>query len=162
VKATGAGAVGAATDALDHTRATSQKDGAAVTAHTIEILPAERSGTLSIHGMDDETKTLLGFLARYTGRTLENYEMDLRQFQAWAHGMGLLRLLDAERFHLELYVRHLVERGLAASTVSRMFGTVRGLFHYAHVDGVIAKDPAAYVKSSPAATSRRSSTGSAA
>ncbi|MBV9292646.1 MAG: tyrosine-type recombinase/integrase [Frankiales bacterium] len=105
------------------------------------------SGDLTVHGMDDETKVMLGFLARHYGRTLENYELDLRLFKQWATSNGLLNILTAERWQLELYVRHMVtERHLAPATVSRRFGTIRQLYRFAHDDGVIARNPAAGVR----------------
>ena len=118
-----------------------------MTTHAIEILPAgTSSNAIGVHGIDDENKALLGYLARYKGQTLRNYEFDLRTFQEWTRKIGLLRMLDAERYQLELYVRYLTERGLAPATIGRRFGTVRGFYHFAHVDGLILKDPAAYVK----------------
>lgn len=115
-------------------------------AQTIEILPAQPSGSLTMHGMDDETKAMLGFLARYHGRTLENYELDLKQFKEWTLERGIPNMLRAERWQLELYVRHMVDRGLAASTISRRYGTVRSFYRMAHADGLMAKDPAYYVR----------------
>lgn len=115
-------------------------------AQTIEILPPRTPRDLTAHGMDDETKAMLGFLARYHGRTLENYELDLKQFKEWTLSNGIGNMLRAERWQLELYVRHMVERGLAASTISRRYGTVRSFYRMAHADGLITKDPAYYVR----------------
>lgn len=115
-------------------------------SHAIAQPPVVTGATLNIHGMDDETKAVLGYLARYTGRTLGNYELDLKMFRRWMPTVGLTRILDAERWQLELWVRSMTEAGYAPSTVSRRFGAVRGFFHFAHVDGLIAKDPSAYVR----------------
>lgn len=118
----------------------------AETQQIVDIIPAQHSGgTLGHHPLDDETKALLGYLARYHGKTLTNYEIDLRQFKTWTLDFGLKSMLQAERYQLELYVRYMQDRGLATSTINRRFGTVRGFYHFAHVDGLILKDPAAYV-----------------
>lgn len=118
-----------------------------MTAHAIEVTTLGTSGTLDIHGLDDERKAYVGFLARYDGQTLRNYEWDLKNFKAWTVSeLGLLTMLQAERHHLELFVRGLRAWGLAASTIGRRFGTVRGYYTYAHVEGLIQKNPAAYVK----------------
>ncbi|HET9733205.1 MAG TPA: tyrosine-type recombinase/integrase [Acidimicrobiales bacterium] len=85
------------------------------------------------------------FLARYRGRTLESYRHDLRSFFAWAEGVGL-EVLSANRSQLELYVRYLEETGLAPSTIDRRVSTVCGFYRFAHVDGVIASNPAQYVR----------------
>lgn len=85
------------------------------------------------------------FLARYSGRTLESYRHDLRSFFTWAERVGL-EVLSATRPQLELYVRHLEETGLAPSTIDRRVSTVCGFYRFAHVDGVIASNPAQYVR----------------
>src|SRR4051794_31106411 len=96
--------------------------------------------------MDDEMKAYFGFLARFRHpTTLADYEMDLKQFQAWTRQMNILSMLAVERVHLDPYVAHMVTRGLAPATINRRFGTVRGFFRYAHVEGMILKDPAAYI-----------------
>lgn len=119
-----------------------------MTAQPIEILRPGGDGTLTVHGMDDETKAMLGFLARYHGSTLVNYEHDLKVFATWARNHGLLNVLDAERWQLELYVRSLIEQGLKPSTIGRRFGTVRSFYRMAHADGLLStgKDPAFYVR----------------
>ncbi|HET6965619.1 MAG TPA: site-specific integrase [Acidimicrobiales bacterium] len=81
------------------------------------------------------------FLAGYRGRTVESYRHDLRSFFAWAEEVGL-EVPFATRPQLDLYVRHLEETGLAPSTVDRRVSTVCGFYRFAHVDGVIASNPA--------------------
>ena len=85
------------------------------------------------------------FLARYRGRTLDSYRHDLRTFFSWAEEVGM-EVLAASRPQLELYVRHLEETGLAPSTIDRRVSTVCGYYRFAHVDGVIAANPAQYVR----------------
>lgn len=103
-----------------------------------------RLSHVEVANLDPETRALVGFLSRYRGRTRASYEMDLRQWHAWTHSHDLT-MLDVQRFHLELYVRTLQERGLAEATVARRFGTVRGFLHYAYVDDLILKDPTVHV-----------------
>ena len=85
------------------------------------------------------------FLARYRGRTLDSYRYDLRTFFAWADEVGM-EILAATRPQLELYVRHLEDTGLAPSTIDRRVSTICGFYRFAHVDGVIASNPAQYVR----------------
>jgi site-specific recombinase XerD len=91
-----------------------------------------------------------GFLARYRGRTLQQYRDDLKLYLSWCLGLQL-PLLTATRPHLELYQRWLeVQTSQAGtrwaeSTISRRFGTVATMYHYAHLDGLIPADPAVHV-----------------
>ena len=62
-------------------------------------------------------------LARYQGRTLDAYRHDLRAFFQWASDTGL-DVLGATRPQIELYVRAMEERGLAATTIDRRLSTV--------------------------------------
>lgn len=106
--------------------------------------PIQRVGdaALGIHGLDDEQRAVLGFLARYGNpKTRGNYEMDLRQFHTWARQVGKLTMLSCERTDVQLYVRHLEKRGLAPATIHRRIGTLRGFFKYAVIDDLIVKDP---------------------
>ena len=85
------------------------------------------------------------FLARYQGRTLEAYRYDLRAYFQWAADKGLV-VLSATRPQLELYVRAMEGRGLAATTIDRRLSTVCGFYRFAQIDGRIAADPAQYVR----------------
>jgi integrase/recombinase XerD len=85
------------------------------------------------------------FLARYQGRTLEAYRYDLRAFFQWATDEGLV-ILSATRPQIELYVRAMEGRGLAATTIDRRLSTVCGYYRFDHIDGRIASNPAQYVR----------------
>ena len=55
-------------------------------------------------------------------------------------------LLGIQRAHVELYIRHLTERGLMDSSVVTTMHAVRGYFRFAHIDGLIPSDPAVYAR----------------
>ena len=86
-----------------------------------------------------------GFLARYSGRTLEAYRHDLRTFFQWAGDRNLV-VLAATRSHIEVYRMGLEDRGLAPATVDRRLTTVCGFYRFAHVDGRIRSNPAQHVR----------------
>ena len=88
----------------------------------------------------------VSFLARYSGRTHDLYALQLRRWFSWCEGSGLDPLEGVQRAHVELYVRHLGESGLRDSSVVTVMHGVRGFFRYAHIDGAIASDPAAYAR----------------
>jgi site-specific recombinase XerD len=54
--------------------------------------------------------------------------------------------LSATRRQVELYVRAMESRGLAATTIDRRLSTVSGFYRFAHIDGRIASSPAQYVR----------------
>lgn len=83
------------------------------------VLPADQLT------LDGAQLAAAAFLARYSGRTLDSYRTDLRQFFQWAHSVGLAPL-NATRPHIELYRAWMDERGLAASTVDRRLSTICG------------------------------------
>jgi integrase/recombinase XerD len=55
-------------------------------------------------------------------------------------------LVGLQRAHLELYIRHLHDAGLRDSSINTMLHGVRGFFRFAHIDGLIAADPAVYAR----------------
>ena len=57
-----------------------------------------------------------------------------------------LVILSATRPQMELYVRAMEGRGLAATTIDRRLSTVCGFYRFAHIDGRIASNPAQYVR----------------
>jgi site-specific recombinase XerD len=94
--------------------------------------------------IDEAHRAAAAFLARYRARTLDAYRYDLRVFFQWAADHGL-DVLAATRPEIELYVRTMEEKGLAATTIDRRLSTVCGMYRYAHIDGRISSNPAQYV-----------------
>ena len=82
----------------------------------------------------------LSFLARYRGDTLRAYTQDLRAFLGWCAEQAV-EPLQAQRPHLELYLRWMEQRGLAPATIGRRFTTVAGFYRYSVIDGHCDKDP---------------------
>lgn len=64
----------------------------------------------------------------------------------WCETNTLDPLVGTQRAHIELYVRHLGQAGLMASSVVTSMHAVRGYFRYAHIDGLIVSDPAVYAR----------------
>ena len=95
--------------------------------------------------LDEAQLAAVAFLARYSGRTLESYRADLRQFFQWIGSVGLPPL-QATRAHIELYRAWMDERGLAPATIDRRLSTVCGYYRFAHIDGRITSNPAQYVR----------------
>lgn len=87
------------------------------------------------------------FLAGFNGATHANYSNLLKTFFQWCEQVGL-DPIDAQRAHLELYVRHCeTERRNHPSTIGHKIGVLRGYYDLAHYDGLIPMNPAARVRS---------------
>ena len=88
----------------------------------------------------------VSFLARYSGHTHKLYASQLRRWFSWCETNALDPLVGIQRAHVELYIRHLGDSGLMASSGNTSMHAVRGLFRYAHIDGIIVADPAVYAR----------------
>ena len=88
----------------------------------------------------------VSYLARYSGRTHTLYTFQLREWFAWCEGNRLDPLRGIQRAHVELYIRGLGDRGLMDSSVNTTLHAARGFFRFAHIDGLIAADPAVYAR----------------
>lgn len=88
----------------------------------------------------------LGFLARYSGETRKIYEYHLGAWLRWCAERGV-DPMKAKRAHLELYVRwRNEERGNMPSSIHTAMTPVKGLYKFADIDGLIDKDPSAYIR----------------
>ena len=86
-----------------------------------------------------------GFLAGYSGKTLEAYALDLRQWSQWCLDHDL-DLFEVRRAHIELFARWLEETGRANSTVARRLSTIAGFYRYCTEEQLMAHSPAAHVR----------------
>jgi hypothetical protein len=77
-----------------------------------------------------EELALTGFLAGYSGLTLDAYRLDLRQFVAWCTERDI-RIFGARRVDIEQFSRHLEALGKARATVARRLGTIVCFYRYA-------------------------------
>ena len=88
----------------------------------------------------------VSYLARYSGHTHSLYASQLRRWFGWCEANGLDPQVGIQRAHVELYIRHLGESGLMASSINTSMHGVRGFFRFAHIDGLIPGDPAVYAR----------------
>jgi integrase/recombinase XerD len=84
----------------------------------------------------------VSYLARNAGHTHHLYAYQLKRWFAWCDTNELNPLLGIQRAHVELYFHQFGDAGLMDSTVTTMMHGVRGYFRFAHIDGLIASDPA--------------------
>jgi integrase len=96
--------------------------------------------------MTPAQRAAVSYLARYSGHTHALYAYQLRRWFAWCETNDLDPLIGIQRAHIELYIRHLGESGLMASSVTTSMHAVRGFYRFAHIDGLIVSDPAVYAR----------------
>lgn len=96
--------------------------------------------------MTPAQRAAVSYLARYSGHTHALYACQLRRWFAWCESNDLDPLIGIQRAHIELYIRFLGESGLMASSVTTSMHAVRGIFRFAHIDGLIVSDPAVYAR----------------
>lgn len=89
----------------------------------------------------------IGFLARYSGGTRENYEVTLKILFAWCRANGLDPLNDMRRPILELFARYLEEeRKNSPATVAHHLSIIRVFYNVAEIDEYITKSPATHIR----------------
>lgn len=85
----------------------------------------------------------VGYLARFSNpNTHRLYTRYLNDWFAWCEHQEK-NPLDITRTYVELYIREITARHKASSVGSAMT-PVRGYYKWAHLDGLIANDPASY------------------
>jgi integrase/recombinase XerD len=122
-----------------HLRGCRQAAGSLATSHTT-LMPYQPDQ------MSPSQLAAVSYLARYSGHTHVVYAYQLRRWFGWCEDNGLDPLVGIQRAHVELYIWHLGESGLMASSVNTSMHAVRGFFRFAHIDGLIPGDPAVYAR----------------
>jgi integrase/recombinase XerD len=115
-----------------------------------EFVPA-KPGDINI---DRDELVASGFLVAYPEQTRVGYQQALKAWFSWCEYCGI-RPLEAERAHIELWMRELLEKGnrfarrpkpLMGSTVNGMLNAVVGYYKFAHREHYITDDVTQYLK----------------
>lgn len=85
------------------------------------------------------------FLVRYQEPTRASYTLSLRQWFQYCADHGVAPL-DAERAHIELWMRTLEQKGLMASTINGKLNPVCGFYKLAKIDRAIVDDPTEHLR----------------
>lgn len=99
---------------------------------------------------------LAGFLAGYSGTTLDAYRLDLRQWIDWLATFHT-DPFAVERAHIELYARTAEQEGRARSTIGRRLSTICGFYRYCEQERLIERNPGAHIRRPNRTTNRPSS-----
>lgn len=85
------------------------------------------------------------FLASFPSEaTRAAYRLDLGDFAEWCARWQIIPL-EAHRPHVDLYMQHLEDRGLAPATRARRLSTLRSFFDYLVREDLMQRNPAAVV-----------------
>jgi integrase/recombinase XerD len=96
----------------------------------------------------DIKKRFISYLRVEKGRsqnTLTAYETDLEKLINFANASGK-DLLSIERDDLLRFIKTLQESGLQPKSVARTLATVRSLYHFLLLDGILKRDPSANIE----------------
>lgn len=95
----------------------------------------------------DALRTMaLSYLLRYPPNTRRIYQSHINQWVAWCRDHGVEPLL-IQRAHIEAWGRYLGEvRKLKPSSVKAKLNCICGMYKFAHLDGMLLTNPAAYVR----------------
>jgi len=67
--------------------------------------------------------------------TISAYRRDLADFLGYLAGLGLTDAADVELAHIESYLRHLSQRGMATSSVARRLAAIRMFWKFLAAEG---------------------------
>ena len=81
-------------------------------------------------------------------RTLEAYQRDLKQYLSFIMGKGVTALTHISQMHIREYIRNLNEKGLAASSIARIFSSIRSYHKFLSAEQFVNENPT-LVLSSP-------------
>ena len=112
------------------------------------MIPAEPASTRSsLEPLADQLRLAVpAYLARFKGSSREHTESDLRGYLIWCAERDL-DPLAAQRLHLEMYIRWMLEtRRFKPSTISRRFSVTAGFYRTCAIDGVQEHSPAEHVR----------------
>lgn len=86
------------------------------------------------------------WLAGYrSARTRRAYAGDLAGWLGWLGGLGV-DVLDARRVHVDLWVRHLLDHGAAASSTARRLSALTSFYRHLVEHDILAANPVAAVR----------------
>lgn len=98
-----------------------------------------------VFNIDADELAATRFLVRYQSPTRENYQLSLRQWFEFCASHGI-RPLEAERAHIEVWMRALETQGLMASTINGKLNPVVGFYKLAKIDKAIVDDPSEHLR----------------
>jgi len=104
--------------------------------------PLPEAFELAIEGFIGQARVERGLSVN----TLEAYNRDLTRFGRWLHDhQGIVAPGGVEHEHISLYFGSLLDDGLSRRSLARHRVSIRQLFRFLHLEGLLPVDPAAQV-----------------
>lgn len=95
--------------------------------------------------IDPDELAATRFLVRYKSPTREGYTTSLRQWFQFCENMGI-RPLEADRSHVEVWIRALEAQGNMASTINGKLNAVVGFYKLAKLDKAVIDNPTEHLR----------------
>ena len=91
--------------------------------------------------------TMLRVERNVSPRTFEAYQRDLNQYLAFIVEKGVETLGQISQMHIREYIRTLNDRGLASSSIARIFSSIRSYHKFLSAEGIIKENPTLVITS---------------
>ena len=74
-------------------------------------------------------------------RTLEAYQRDLKHYLSFIVDKDIISLSNISQMHIREYIRSLNEKGLAASSIARIFSSIRSYHKFLSAENYVSENP---------------------
>ena len=85
--------------------------------------------------------TMLRVERNLSPRTLEAYERDLKHYLSFIVDKDIISLSNISQMHIREYIRSLNEKGLAASSIARIFSSIRSYHKFLSAENYVDENP---------------------
>ena len=85
--------------------------------------------------------TMLRVERNLSPRTLEAYQRDLKHYLSFIIDKDIISLSNISQMHIREYIRSLNEKGLAASSIARIFSSIRSYHKFLSAENYVSENP---------------------
>jgi integrase/recombinase XerD len=85
--------------------------------------------------------TMLRVERNLSPRTLEAYQRDLKHYLSFIVDNDIISLSNISQMHIREYIRSLNEKGLAASSIARIFSSIRSYHKFLSAENYVNENP---------------------
>ena len=85
--------------------------------------------------------TMLRVERNLSPRTLEAYQRDLKHYLSFIVDKDVISLSNISQMHIREYIRSLNEKGLAASSIARIFSSIRSYHKFLSAENYVNENP---------------------
>jgi len=85
--------------------------------------------------------TMLRVERNLSPRTLEAYQRDLKHYLSFIVNKDIISLSNISQMHIREYIRSLNEKGLAASSIARIFSSIRSYHKFLSAENYVNENP---------------------